>query len=491
MLVGPGNLIAFVALLAWIPLTLMLFMAVRPPVAAVLSIIGAEMLLPVGTGLDLPAGILFDKGFVGCMGALLGYAFFAPQRLSWARPGRGPDWFVIALLVGALGTHFANQDPLFYGPTILPPMRPIDLIGTVTRIITDWWLPYFIGRATIRSTRDLKTVALVLAGAGLLYTLPILLELRLSPQLHRWVYGYHQHTFGQTLRAGGYRPMVFMYHGLNLTLFLLFTGLAASMLVRARVQLFGFPAALSVGVITVVLFLCRSLATQVYACLMLPAALFLPARTQLLAAVLLASILIGYPFIRTAGLVPLDEIASTASLYDENRANSLRFRVEHEDQLIEKFSQRPLFGWGTYARNGIWNLRSGRLESVFDGAWLIVLGQRGLVGYLAIYGMLLWPVFHAWRSRRFAPRRIQLLTGGFSLIVVTAMLDTVPNSAGTSPYVTFLAGVLAMVTRAVQRERKAPEATPQAVSPELPRASALAQVSYRQPSDARGLGSPR
>ena len=30
------------------------------------------------------------------------------------------------------------------------------------------------------------------------------IELRFSPQLHNWVYGYHQHDFVQTIRDGGY-----------------------------------------------------------------------------------------------------------------------------------------------------------------------------------------------------------------------------------------------------------------------------------------------
>jgi hypothetical protein len=37
--------------------------------------------------------------------------------------------------------------------------------------------------------------------------------------LHTWVYGYFPHSFAQQLRYGGYRPVVFMGHGLLVALF--------------------------------------------------------------------------------------------------------------------------------------------------------------------------------------------------------------------------------------------------------------------------------
>ncbi len=36
----------------------------------------------------------------------------------------------------------------------------------------------------------------------------------MSPQLHYMVYGFYQHDFAQTIRMGGWRPTVFMEHGL-------------------------------------------------------------------------------------------------------------------------------------------------------------------------------------------------------------------------------------------------------------------------------------
>ena len=75
---------------------------------------------------------------------------------------------------------------------------------------------------------------LVLAGAGLIYSLFILFELRMSPNLHRWIYGFGQHGFSQHIRWGGYRPMVFMAAGLAVALFITNALMAAGALTRLR-----------------------------------------------------------------------------------------------------------------------------------------------------------------------------------------------------------------------------------------------------------------
>ena len=36
----------------------------------------------------------------------------------------------------------------------------------------------------------------------------------ISPQLHFMTYGFYQHEFTQVVRMGGYRPMVFLQHGI-------------------------------------------------------------------------------------------------------------------------------------------------------------------------------------------------------------------------------------------------------------------------------------
>ena len=91
-------------------------------------------------------------------------------------------------------------------PTTVSPKR---LNQTVT-----WGIPYFLGRIYFNDLQGLRELSVAIFIGGLIYVPFCLYEIRFSPQLHRLLYGYHQHDFSQTFRFGGYRPMVFMQHGL-------------------------------------------------------------------------------------------------------------------------------------------------------------------------------------------------------------------------------------------------------------------------------------
>jgi len=92
---------------------------------------------------------------------------------------------------------------------------------------------FLMARALLHTREDQRDLLLALMIAGLAYSLPILIEVRLSPQLNNWVYGYYQHLFSQTIRGNGYRPMVFLYHGIWLAYFVLTALLAALTLWKA------------------------------------------------------------------------------------------------------------------------------------------------------------------------------------------------------------------------------------------------------------------
>ena len=126
-----------------------------------------------------------------------------------------PASLVLVLILAGVGTALTNPDPLRYGPTALPALAPYEAVSMGIRDLIRYGVPFFLGRTLYRRSADLKDLLLVLAGAGVIYSAFILVELRLSPQFHRWIYGHHQHGFALHVRWGGYRPMVFMRHGLS------------------------------------------------------------------------------------------------------------------------------------------------------------------------------------------------------------------------------------------------------------------------------------
>src|SRR5256885_7505918 len=65
--------------------------------------------------------------------------------------------------------------------------------------------------------RDYKVTGVqtcALPIAGVIYVPLCLFECAISPQLHFMTFGFYQHDFNQVIRMGGYRPMVFLQHGL-------------------------------------------------------------------------------------------------------------------------------------------------------------------------------------------------------------------------------------------------------------------------------------
>ena len=79
---------------------------------------------------------------------------------------------------------------------------------------------------------------------------------------------------------------------------------------------------------------------------------------------------------------------SLVSLVSDDRARSLEFRFINEDRLLGRASERPLAGWGRFGRNRVYDEEGGYDVSVTDGRWIIVLGQFGILGFIAEFGLL-------------------------------------------------------------------------------------------------------
>ena len=93
----------------------------------------------------------------------------------------------------------------------------------------------------------------------------MLFEVRMSPQLHYWIYGYHASEFAQAMREGGFRPMVFMGHGLPMAFFAMTTAVAAAALWRTQTSVYRLPPAGVTAYLSGVLVLCKTLGALIYA----------------------------------------------------------------------------------------------------------------------------------------------------------------------------------------------------------------------------------
>ena len=98
----------------------------------------------------------------------------------------------------------------------------------------------------------------------------MLFEIRMSPQLHRWFYGYHASRFIPEVRYGGFRPSVFIETRLGVAFFLMTANLAATALWRTRTRVRRLPPAGVMAYLSVILVLCKSLAALAYGAVLMP-----------------------------------------------------------------------------------------------------------------------------------------------------------------------------------------------------------------------------
>jgi hypothetical protein len=456
-MMGTPNGLAYLALILWWPLCAVFFAFLRPASAAALSVVGAALLLPANLGIDVPVITELDKELMPPLFALLGCAIFHPRLLQRARPGTGPELLMGFMAVGAMFTSLSNPDPLHYGPVVLPGEGLYDGLVNGIDLVLRYAVPFLLGRAVVRRVEDLEQVFLVMALGALGYSLLAVVELRMAPHMNLWVYGYHQSDFSQTVRGGGFRPKIFMRHGLNVTLYFSFCVIVLAAFGRARQRLLGAPTSPLFAYLAVILVLCKSLAATLYA---FAGSLLLLVRSPAvmrLVAVGAAALVFSYPLLRALELVPVDTIVEWAEQgASVERSQSIATRFENEGLMLAKARDRLLFGWGGYGRPRIYDPLTGQDVSVTDGFWVLEIGQRGLWGYACIFGLLLWPVVRAGMALpRIRSRRSRTLVWALTLLCTLYVVDLVPNSS-VSAYLTFLSGSLAgLAPRVVEQERQA------------------------------------
>jgi hypothetical protein len=94
--------------------------------------------------------------------------------------------------------------------------------------IISWGLPYLVGRLYVGSLDGLRQLAIGILAGGLAYIPFTLIEGVKGPILHQMVYGVSAFDdWSQAVRAGGWRPVVFMQHGLMVGVWMMTAALIA------------------------------------------------------------------------------------------------------------------------------------------------------------------------------------------------------------------------------------------------------------------------
>lgn len=455
------NILAYIVVFSYPLVVVALFRKLSLPKALIWSILGGYLFLPEEVKLNLPLLPTLDKATIPAISSAIAIKFFVKksvlersatkERVTAHRPrsvrttshvprSAGRVMLLLALIavIAPLATFYTNREPVIWGPLVLPAMRMYDAFS-LSMATAMTLIPFLLARRQLRSPEAHSDILKALVWAGSILSLLILVEVRLSPQLNKWVYGFYPHSFGQHVRNGGYRPMLFLEHGLRVGIFMSMAVLAAAGLYRLREGRKPTLWLLLAGWLLLVLFLSKTLGALAIALLLLSVCLAFGLRTQILIAACLSGVVLMYPMVRGAGLAPIETIGTVAERISEKRSASFLFRLKNEDALLSRANEKPLFGWGSWYRNGIFS-ENGRQESVTDGTWVIAIGVRGWIGYLGLFGLLTLPVILlTLRAKQLA---IDGATAGLMIVLVANLIDLIPNSS-LVPLTWMIAGALA------------------------------------------------
>lgn len=427
----------------WPVVTVMLFALLSAHRALIWTVVGAYLVLPVRTSFEVPMVPPLDKTTLSNLSILLCCTLLVREK--WLAALKDPVAMALASLfiLSPFVTAFFNREPLVYHDRFIPPMGMYDALAqAAANGIT--LIPFVAAYGLINTDQRRWHALAILVIAALAYSVLMLIEVRLSPQLHRIVYGFFPHSFAQQVRGGGFRPIVFLGHGLLVAIFCAMAVIAAIARWRAAQGQQKIRTGTIVVYFGVVLVLCKSMGAVILTVVFAPILAFLRARRVAVISAAMCLVLILYPAIRSAGLVPTATISEIAGSFSADREDSLGFRLVNEDQLLERAAEKPMFGWGSWGRNRIYSSQNGKDLSVTDGTWIITLGAWGWVGYIAMFGLLGGGcVRHLVRRKRAGPTSVA--SAALCLLLTINLLDSIPN-ASIRPVTWLLAGAIAAMS---------------------------------------------
>lgn len=445
------NLFAYIVLYGW-PVVAWLFFRNLPASRAMLwtFVLGYLFMPPAAAAFNLPVLPEISKiemASLSTLAMVLMYHGFSALRL----PNSPIMLVLLALYVfGPIFTYLNNAEPL----NTLGFIRPGHTIYEIPAILIERSLdivPFILAFSLLNRKENLKELLMVLTAIASIHSLLVLFEIRFSPQLNVWVYGFFQHSWLQMIRGDGFRPIVFLYHALWVGFFLMLTVASAISLWRhwgkdgevsmttSLHETYWFISPRKPQYIYLlyafyaffVLILAKSLGPIMFGFGALILLLLAPTRLIVGIAALICIGVISYPIMKATGLFPDEQVIAFFHQLNPDRAASLAYRVNNENLLFDRAMEKPLFGWGTYAR-GLFVNRLGSVTVIPDGGWVLAFGQYGIIGWLSETGFMVAPVLYALYLRRadnlpiYSPHISTLV-----LMLAFNAMDMVPNDTLT------------------------------------------------------------
>jgi hypothetical protein len=433
------NFLAYAMIVMWPILAMIIAKKRSDSDAAILLFLVPYLLLPVKTEIDFPVLPPIDKQTIVSLVAF--YFFYVKKKTLVLMPGGFYRVLIIFLFLSPIATCLTNGEALYYGSVRIPSLGITELLNMLFSVFAKYYVPFVIGYCYVQTSDSQKNFVKYILIAGLIYSVPMLWEVRMSPQLHAQIYGFFPHDFSQSRRQGGFRPVVFLGHGLLVAIFAAFVLVAA--VANWKEKLMEKRPKLVLGYVLVLLFLCKSWGPLLLGLLgallliVVPRGIF---KKTLLVVSIAAFI---YPMLRMEDIVPTKNITEFFGKYSEERAHSLQFRFDNEELLLAKAAEKPLFGWGIWGRSRVFDPKTGKDIAISDGFWVIIFGVFGWLGYLTVFGLLCLPLIqYALRHRDVSESGNISMLPYIATMLMINIIDLLPNSSNSQ--ITFLmAGIIA------------------------------------------------
>ena len=432
------------ALVAWVPISLLVFRRYPIRIAVLVNFVGGWAILPAANyissgdafpywilGTSLESDYFITKATIVGFTGLLGVFIFDRSRFKhfeltvW-------DLAMGMWLISPILSAIANPDNFGEG-----------CAGEIYQLLA-WGSPYLIGRLYFTDIQSLRLAAKAFVIGGLAYIPFCLFELVKGPCIYAWLYGYQPFQTNGAQRFIGYRPIGLLENGNQLGIWMATATLIAMWLWRRKIA----PSVLKIPIFAVaialfaVTILCQSTGAILLLLALVPFVFIDPRYLSRTVSIVLVVGILAFAAIRIANVISVHDLVKTNpvahavdSYLRKIGKGSLGWRLNQDERHIDTALDEPILGYGQ------WNWWQGGVERPWS-LWLLVFGMYGSVGLVSLEALLLIPALRVvWFPLARSDIGYTNMRHTLSAAVLISAIDSLLNSSMILPLLLVIGGM--------------------------------------------------
>ncbi|OUR61404.1 hypothetical protein A9Q74_09575 [Colwellia sp. 39_35_sub15_T18] len=424
------NLFAYGMIILWPFIAILLYRRFDTVTATFWTIVGGYMFLPVKTVIDLPI-FLIGKEEISALSALCCCLYIKKKKIYFLGKNKVQRSFILFIVCIPIFNVLFNLEPMFNGQIWIKGLSVYDAIVAMFNQYVRL-LPFIIGISICEKVEDLDKIIKFVIKAGLIYSILFLVEIKFTPQLHIWFYGFFPHEYAQQIRYGSVRPVIFMGHGLLVASFYMVC------LCMTAIELKNCQNRNKMQTVFIfVFFALIMLSTKTIGAIILAFSvsfliLFSQIKVQKIFTIIFVALFFIYPTLSIFDLIPYEYIVDYIKEIDTERASSIEVRFNNEALLLDHIRDKFFIGWGGMARNRFYN-------TVSDGYWLIIMSYYGFLYFFAYFGLFSFGIVA--KTKIVNNARLNRVGTSTALLLSAILIDQLPNSSLSHGWLWLVSGI--------------------------------------------------